>query len=200
MHPGWAAAGLAGHGVAKGDRVALLSRNSDEFAAIAWGAARLGVTLVPINFMLTGDEVGYIVGDAQPEFVDTATEAIAASGPSPGAKGEGPLRRSRRDRRRRLGGAAGGRRRPDPPEVHLRHRVTAEGGPCSLRAPCRRSTSARSSTAGMTGDDVDLHTLPLYHCAQLDCFLRPDLVLGATSIILPAPEQGAVLAGIAEHG
>ena len=26
-----------------------------------------------------------------------------------------------------------------------------------------------------------LHTLPLYHCAQLDCFLGVDVYLGATS-------------------
>ena len=53
---------------------------------------------------------------------------------------------------------------------------------------------------GMTGDDIDLHTLPLYHCAQLDCFLGPDIMLGATSIILPAPDPGTVLRTIAEHG
>jgi len=45
---------------------------------------------------------------------------------------------------------------------------------------------------GMTSDDIDLHTLPLYHCAQLDCFLGPDLMVGATSIILPGPDPAAV--------
>ena len=40
----------------------------------------------------------------------------------------------------------------------------------------------------MSADDVELHTLPLYHCAQLDCFLGADVYLGATSIILPAPD------------
>ena len=57
-----------------------------------------------------------------------------------------------------------------------------------------------SKKVGTTGDDVDLHTLPLYHCAQLDCFLGPDIMLGVTSIILPAPEPGAVLAAIAALG
>jgi fatty-acyl-CoA synthase len=51
----------------------------------------------------------------------------------------------------------------------------------------------------MTGDDIDLHTLPLYHCAQLDCFLGPDLMVGATSIILPAPDPAAVLAAVEQH-
>lgn len=52
----------------------------------------------------------------------------------------------------------------------------------------------------MSADDVELHTLPLYHCAQLDCFLGVDVYLGATSIILPGPDPAAVLRAIAEHG
>ena len=46
---------------------------------------------------------------------------------------------------------------------------------------------------GMTGDDVEVHAMPLYHCAQLDCFLGPDIYLGATSIVLPAPDPAAIL-------
>src|SRR6478609_9673672 len=51
----------------------------------------------------------------------------------------------------------------------------------------------------MSADDVELHTMPLYHCAQLDCFLGVDVYLGATSIILPAPDPGAILRAIEEH-
>ena len=51
----------------------------------------------------------------------------------------------------------------------------------------------------MSADDIELHTMPLYHCAQLDCFLGVDVYLGATSIILPAPEPGAILRAIEEH-
>ena len=42
-------------------------------------------------------------------------------------------------------------------------------------------------------DDVELHTLPLYHCAQLDVFLGPDVYLGTTSILLPTPDPAAIL-------
>src|SRR4029078_2541698 len=42
-------------------------------------------------------------------------------------------------------------------------------------------------------DDVELHTLPLYHCAQLDVFLGPDVFLRDTSILLPAPDPAAIL-------
>jgi fatty-acyl-CoA synthase len=51
----------------------------------------------------------------------------------------------------------------------------------------------------MTADDVDVHSMPMYHCAQLDCFLGPDIYLGATSIILPGPEPELVLRTLQEH-
>ena len=49
---------------------------------------------------------------------------------------------------------------------------------------------------GMSRDDVELHTLPMYHCAQLDCFFSVDVYLGATSVILPGPDPAAMLAAI----
>ena len=52
----------------------------------------------------------------------------------------------------------------------------------------------------MSGDDVEIHSLPLYHCAQLDNFLATDIYLGATSIILPRPEPEVVLRAIERHG
>jgi fatty-acyl-CoA synthase len=51
----------------------------------------------------------------------------------------------------------------------------------------------------MRPDDVELHTLPMYHCAQLDVFFGPDVYIGATSVILPAPDPARILAAIAEH-
>ncbi len=51
----------------------------------------------------------------------------------------------------------------------------------------------------MSADDVELHTLPLYHCAQLDCFLGVDVYLGATSVILPGPDPATVLRTIQTH-
>ena len=55
-------------------------------------------------------------------------------------------------------------------------------------------------TAGSMGeDDVEIHSLPLYHCAQLDNFLATDVYLGATSIILPRPDPETVLRTIEHH-
>ena len=56
--------GLLGLGIAKGDRVAVLSRNSHGFAALRFAVARIGAILVPINFMLNPDEINFILANS----------------------------------------------------------------------------------------------------------------------------------------
>jgi fatty-acyl-CoA synthase len=48
----------------------------------------------------------------------------------------------------------------------------------------------------MSHDDVEIHALPMYHCAQLDCFFSVDVYLGATSIVLPAPDAATILSTV----
>src|SRR5215213_8378110 len=74
---------LAARGLAKGDRLALLSHNCWQFGALAFATARLGVVLVPVNFMLTADEVAYILRHsgatamvAEDVLVETAEKAL----------------------------------------------------------------------------------------------------------------------------
>jgi fatty-acyl-CoA synthase len=56
-----AAAGLAAAGLAKGDRLAALSRNCWQYAVLSLATARLGAVFVPINFMLGPEEVAFIL-------------------------------------------------------------------------------------------------------------------------------------------
>src|ERR1700754_2701567 len=76
--------GLLGLGIAKGDRVAALSRNSHAFAALRFALARIGAVLVPINFMLNPDEINFILKSSGakllatgPDFVEPARAASA---------------------------------------------------------------------------------------------------------------------------
>jgi fatty-acyl-CoA synthase len=55
------ASALRRHGVAAGDRVALLCRNSAEVLEAHFAVPQLGAILVPINVRLTSDEIGYIL-------------------------------------------------------------------------------------------------------------------------------------------
>ncbi len=69
---------IAGLGVIQGDRVALLMHNSIEFTALFYGAAKLGLVIVPLNTRLTASELAFILSDSgtkllffDPEFAET---------------------------------------------------------------------------------------------------------------------------------
>ena len=59
-----AAALLAARGVASGDVVALLMKNSPAFLELSFAASHVGAVLLPINFRLAADEVRYITAHA----------------------------------------------------------------------------------------------------------------------------------------
>jgi long-chain acyl-CoA synthetase len=52
---------LAGLGIGRGDRVAILSLNCHRFFELYYGVPQLGAVVVPINFRLTPQEIKYIV-------------------------------------------------------------------------------------------------------------------------------------------
>ena len=71
----------------QGDRIALLSHNCWQYAVLAFATARAGVVLVPINFMLTAEEIFYILGHSraggfvvEAELTPIAEEAMRCGG------------------------------------------------------------------------------------------------------------------------
>ncbi|WP_131737799.1 long-chain-fatty-acid--CoA ligase [Actinomadura roseirufa] len=71
-----AAAALAAAGVGRGDRVAILDKNSLEYAEQLFGAARVGAVQVPINYRLAPAEVAYIVNNARAKVLITGSEFV----------------------------------------------------------------------------------------------------------------------------
>lgn len=67
---------LADVGLAKGDRIALLGKNSIEFFFMYLACARLGVVPVGINYRLTPGECAFIVGDATAKYLFADAELI----------------------------------------------------------------------------------------------------------------------------
>ena len=55
---------LAGQGLKRGDRVAILSCNCAEYIAAYFGIIRAGGIVLPVNNLLTHEEVGFILQDA----------------------------------------------------------------------------------------------------------------------------------------
>ena len=54
-------------GLQKGDRIALLSYNSNTYAEILLAILKAGFVLVPINYRLLAKEFTYILKDAEPK-------------------------------------------------------------------------------------------------------------------------------------
>ena len=212
------AAAIDAAGLGKGDRLALLSHNCWQFAVLDFAAARVGVVLVPINFMLGAKEIGFILGQSGAKGFVVEDALVPAAEMALGTLPDG----SAVDVRVMIGSGGG----PvsagwteiaewtsydgTPPEV-----LVADDDP--VRMMFTSGTESRPKGAllssrslmwhyvscvvdgQMSADDVELHTLPFYHCAQLDCFLGVDVYVGATSVILPGPDPSAVLAAIEKH-
>jgi len=71
---GW----LSSHGIGAGDVVAVLMKNSAAFLELAFAASHIGAVFLPINYRLSADEVGYIVGNSGARIL-IADEELAAS-------------------------------------------------------------------------------------------------------------------------
>ncbi|MGW4206103.1 long-chain-fatty-acid--CoA ligase [Streptomyces sp. NPDC004726] len=83
------AAALRGSGVGAGDRVALMLPNTLQFPMAYFGVLALGATVVPVNILLTPEEVAYVLKDsgartlvADDTTVRTAAPAAQATGVS----------------------------------------------------------------------------------------------------------------------
>ncbi len=213
------AAGLQRHGVGVGSPVAVLARNSHGFAALRFALARLGAVLVPINFMLNADEAAFILRHAGARLLavdaglaalgrdaaarDTAVEQLlwlpseAPADPVPGCLDFFDLCRA--------DAAPGTPAEADIGEHDLLQIVYTsgteslpKGAMMSHRAIIDQYVSCIVE-GEMAERDVWLHALPLYHCAQLDCFFGPGIYLGATNLITATPTPDNLLPALARH-
>jgi acyl-CoA synthetase (AMP-forming)/AMP-acid ligase II len=74
------AAALDGLGLAVGDRVAVVSHNAARLLVSFFGVAAFGRVLVPVNFRLNAEEIGYIVAHsgARVVLIDPELEEVTA--------------------------------------------------------------------------------------------------------------------------
>ena len=210
------AAGLSRHGIMRGDRVAVLSRNSHAFVALRFALTRIGAILVPINFMLKDEEAAYILGHTEAKLLCVDSELA-------------PLGR----RAAQLSGTVQlflwlpSEHATEPAPDMLRF-DTLLGDPgavpdagidgASLAQIIYTSgTESRPKGAMLTHqaviseyvsvivdgeirvDDRILHAMPLFHCAQLDNFLGPSLYVGGTNVITSKPAPDNILPLLGQH-
>lgn len=211
------AAGLAGRGIAQGDRVAVLARNSHGFVAMRFALARIGAVLVPINFMLKGEEVAFILRHAGARMLatDTALAPLAREAAALGTEvtefvwlpSEDPS--DAPDGMTRFDALAATDTEPPEPalEGHELAQIVYTSGTESAPKGAMLTHDAVISEyvscvvdAGIASTDLMLHALPLYHCAQLDVFLGPAIYVGATNVITAKPTPDNLLPMLAKHG
>ena len=75
---GW----LAARGIGPGDVVAVLMKNSTAFLEFVFATSHIGAVFLPINYRLSAEEVGYIVGNSGARILiaDEELAGIAAGG------------------------------------------------------------------------------------------------------------------------
>ncbi len=210
------ASGLAAQGCVKGERVAMLARNSHAFVAMRFALARLGAVLVPINFMLTADEVAFVLRHSGARLLATDAGLVALA-----------RQAARLDTAvtQLIGLPGEGVAEPQGDLLSFDHLCATAATPIEVAlagsdlAQIVYTSGTESLPKGamlthdaviwqyvscivdgeMAGADLVLHSLPLYHCAQLDCFLGPGVYLGSTNIITGAPSPDNLLPLIAQH-
>ncbi|HVA05142.1 MAG TPA: AMP-binding protein [Acidimicrobiales bacterium] len=195
---------LDGLGVEHGERVAIVSPNSARFLTAFFGVSGYGRILVPINFRLTSDEIGYIVGHSgasvllyDPELADEVCDIevahrFALDGVedatliAPAADGVQPRPwEADEDATCSVNYTSG--TTAQPKGVQLTHRN------------CWLNAVAFGWHTGVSDRDVLLHTLPMFHC---NGWGMPYAVtgMGGTHIVLRKVEGEAILSRIERHG
>jgi long-chain acyl-CoA synthetase len=81
-HTNQVAHALAAAGVGKGQRIAYLGKNSDQYFELLLGAAKAGVVMVPVGWRLAPPEVAFIVDNAEAQILFVGgefTDRVAAT-------------------------------------------------------------------------------------------------------------------------
>jgi fatty-acyl-CoA synthase len=206
------AGALAARGVGPGDRVAIFSHNNHAFVVCYFALARLGAVSVPINFMLAASEVGYVLEHSEATGLIAEDALVPVAEQAPGVAGlavRGVIMDHGGEVPAGWEPVAGWMAFDGPaaPQViigdddlaQLIYTSGTESRPKGAMLTHRSLIAQYVScvTDGeMSADDIEVHSLPLYHCAQLHCFLTPGIYLGATNVVLPGADPALILATI----
>jgi acyl-CoA synthetase (AMP-forming)/AMP-acid ligase II len=201
------AAALLALGVAKGERVAVMSGNSDRFVLAFYATLRIGAIFVPVNPAYAPPEVDHVLADSgaavllfDPKLVATLTRT-AQDPPLPPevrhvlALDTCPGFGSLPDHLPDQAGACEVDVAETDDALILYTSGTTGAAKGALFDHHRTLWVAASITAtcGLRAGDRLLHVAPLYHAAQLCVMLVPGVLIGAANIVLPGFQPADVL-------
>ncbi|WP_405926819.1 acyl-CoA synthetase [Streptomyces sp. NBC_00035] len=189
-----AASVLLEQGLDPGDRVGAYGHNSDAYLIGFLACARAGLVHVPVNQNLTGDDLAYIVGQSGSSLV-LADPDLA--GQLPDGVRTLPLRDADDSLLARLDTAPAYDGAEPRSETLVQLLYTSgttalpKGAMMTHRALVHEYLSAITAL-DLSAGDRPVHSLPLYHSAQMHVFLLPYLAVGATNIILDGPDADQI--------
>jgi acyl-CoA synthetase (AMP-forming)/AMP-acid ligase II len=207
------AGGLRGLGVADGDRVAVLSLNSDRYHEVLGATLWAGGVVVPVNLRWSVPEVAGSLAEvgARVLVVDDAfarlapdlraavptLEHVVLAGDAPAPDGTAALEQLVADSAPVPDARRGG---SDLAGVFYTGGTTGRAkGVMLSHANLLTSALGGLATGEFLGADaVLLHVAPMFHLADFGCWVAAT-VLADTHVMLPAFDPAAVLAAVAEH-
>jgi long-chain acyl-CoA synthetase len=196
--------GLKHQGLAQGDRIGVIAKNSVEFLALLFASSRMGIMIVPLNTRLTEQEMQSMLQDANPALIfadddfQERLERIASM--LVGLKGFYSM-------------GKGSRRFLDFSTLLLQNRIAneIEGNPenglailytAAVHGKAKGAILTNSnfiaanfhqmSFLQFTSNDINLNLLPLYHIGGLASALAV-FHFGGVNILMPKFEPEKVL-------
>ncbi|MGQ0846145.1 MAG: fatty acyl-CoA synthetase [Sporichthyaceae bacterium] len=185
---------LLARGLSRGDRVAAYGQNSDAYVIAFLGVSRAGLVHVPINYALTGEELGYLVNQSGASLVLADPKLAPNLGKLESAPDHLLLHSA--------DGCLLDEVRSGPvPRIDVE---VVDTDLCQLIYTS--GTTSRPKGAMMTHrayvhhyasclialdakpTDVALHAMPLYHTAQMHVFMLPWLAIGARNVLVTTPD------------
>ncbi|TFJ93250.1 fatty acyl-CoA synthetase [Lentibacillus salicampi] len=205
-------------GMEKGDMVTVMSRNSLDFVIVNFALARMGAVMIPINYMLSAEDVQYILEHAEASVLIASEEYAPVLDKSARnldirnrylmdmlGKYDGDLAEwvslseAREEQAADLVDVA----IDDDDLAHVLYTSGTESRPKGVMLSHKSLVSEYVSCivdGQIAPGDVFVHALPLYHSAQLHVFLGPSVYVGASGIILGEASPEVILKTIEEEG
>ena len=190
---------LLARGLEKGDRVAAYGMNSDAYVLLWLGCLRAGLIHVPVNFHLTGDELLYILEQSgskallyDPHLEGNVEEVRGEAG----ATIYGTLYDG--DELDVVDVARSGDDASEPgvdlDEEDVAQILYTSGTTSSPKGAALTHSALLAEYVSciealeFRHDDRVLHSLPLFHSAQMHVCIMPGLLVGATNFVLVGPD------------
>jgi long-chain acyl-CoA synthetase len=204
------AAGLRAAGLRRGDAVAVQLPNVPEFVVTYFGALKAGLTVVPLNPLLKAPEIAYHLRDSAARLLVTfdafaaeAARGVADAGDQVRMHVVGDADDAARFEELY---AAEDDRDIEPMSsedtaviIYTSGTTGRPKGAELTHFQMYMACSVAGDTFAYRDDDVSMAVLPLFHVFGLSSVMNTAVYSGATLVLVPRFDVGAVLDGIEQH-